>query len=87
MASTAVTTTNTLPERQYHQSAEPSEARPLSDGLCRLRQSAISCRGRLVIPSHTGNRAHLRPFQWTATADQILEKVRRGRVTLNAISN
>ena len=27
------------------------------------------------------------PFQWTATADQILEKVRRGRVTLNAIAN
>jgi transposase len=28
-----------------------------------------------------------RPFQWTATADQILEKVRRGRVTLEAITN
>jgi transposase/transposase-like protein len=27
------------------------------------------------------------PFQWTATADQILEKVRRGRVTLNSITN
>ena len=27
------------------------------------------------------------PFQWTATTDQILEKVRRGRVTLNAIAN
>jgi transposase len=27
------------------------------------------------------------PFTWTATADQILEKVRRGRVTLQAISN
>ena len=27
------------------------------------------------------------PFQWTATADQILEKVRRGRVTLDAIAN
>jgi transposase len=27
------------------------------------------------------------PFQWTATADHILEKVRRGRVTLNAIAN
>ena len=27
------------------------------------------------------------PFQWTATADQILEKVRRGRVTLDAITN
>ena len=27
------------------------------------------------------------PFRWTATADQILEKVRRGRVTLNAIAN
>ena len=26
------------------------------------------------------------PFQWTATAEQILEKVRRGRVTLNAIT-
>jgi hypothetical protein len=24
------------------------------------------------------------PFQWTATTDQILEKVRRGRVTLDA---
>jgi transposase len=27
------------------------------------------------------------PFQWTATTDQILEKVRRGRVTLDAITN
>ena len=27
------------------------------------------------------------PFQWTATTDQILEKIRRGRVTLNAIPN
>ena len=27
------------------------------------------------------------PFQWTATSDQILEKVRRGRVTLDAITN
>jgi transposase len=28
-----------------------------------------------------------KPFQWTATTDQILEKVRRGRVTLDAITN
>jgi transposase len=28
-----------------------------------------------------------KPFAWTATTDQILEKVRRGRVTLNAIAN
>ena len=27
------------------------------------------------------------PFVWTASADSILEKVRRGRVTLEAISN
>jgi hypothetical protein len=27
------------------------------------------------------------PFLWTATAEQILEKVRRGRVTLDAITN
>jgi len=27
------------------------------------------------------------PFQWTATTDQILDKVRRGRVTLDAIAN
>ena len=27
------------------------------------------------------------PFQWTATTDQILAKVRRGRVTLDAIAN
>jgi transposase/transposase-like protein len=27
------------------------------------------------------------PFQWNATTDQILEKVRRGRVTLDAIAN
>jgi hypothetical protein len=26
------------------------------------------------------------PFKWTATTDQILEKVRRGRVTLDAIA-
>jgi transposase len=28
-----------------------------------------------------------RPFNWTASTDQILEKVRRGRVTLDAIPN
>jgi transposase len=28
-----------------------------------------------------------RPFKWTATAEQILDKVRRGRVTLNRITN
>jgi transposase len=27
------------------------------------------------------------PFKWTATTEQILEKVRRGRVTLDAITN
>ncbi len=27
------------------------------------------------------------PFVWTATPDSILEQVRRGRVTLNAITN
>ena len=27
------------------------------------------------------------PFLWTKTADQIVEKVQRGRVTLNAITN
>ena len=27
------------------------------------------------------------PFQWTATTEQILKKVRRGRVTLDAINN
>jgi transposase len=28
-----------------------------------------------------------RPFTWTKTADQIIEKVQRGRATLNAITN
>ena len=28
-----------------------------------------------------------KPFQWTASTDQILEKVRRGRITLDAITN
>ena len=28
-----------------------------------------------------------KPFIWTATADQILAKVRRGRITLDAITN
>ena len=28
-----------------------------------------------------------KPFTWTATTEQILEKVRRGRVTLNTITN
>ncbi len=27
------------------------------------------------------------PFTWTKTADQIVEKVQRGRVTLDAITN
>jgi transposase len=33
------------------------------------------------------NNNNPQPFQWTATADQILEKVRRGRVTLKTITN
>jgi hypothetical protein len=28
-----------------------------------------------------------KPFTWTKTTEQILEKVQRGRVTLNAITN
>lgn len=32
------------------------------------------------------NNDNPKPFQWTATADQILEKVRRGRVTLDTIT-
>jgi hypothetical protein len=31
--------------------------------------------------------ANPQPFRWTATTDQILEKVRRGRVTLDAIAS
>jgi transposase len=33
------------------------------------------------------NNENPQPFIWTATADQILEKVRRGRVTLDAITS
>jgi transposase len=33
------------------------------------------------------NNDHPTPFTWTATADSILEKIRRGRVTLDAITN
>ena len=33
------------------------------------------------------NNQNPQPFIWTATADQILAKVRRGRVTLDAITN
>jgi len=35
----------------------------------------------------TANNTEPKPFVWTATAEQILEKVRRGRVTLEAITN
>jgi transposase len=35
----------------------------------------------------TANNTDPKPFVWTATTDQILAKVRRGRVTLNAITN
>jgi transposase len=33
------------------------------------------------------NNTNPKPFTWTKTADQIVEKVQRGRVTLNAITN
>ena len=33
------------------------------------------------------NNTNPTPFTWTKTADQIIEKVQRGRVTLNAITN
>ncbi|MEJ7785277.1 MAG: IS630 family transposase, partial [Solirubrobacteraceae bacterium] len=35
----------------------------------------------------TANNTEPKPFVWTATADSILAKVRRGRVTLDAITN
>jgi transposase len=35
----------------------------------------------------TANNADPKPFIWTKTTEQILEKVQRGRVTLNAITN
>ena len=35
----------------------------------------------------TANNTDPKPFVWTATADQILAKVRRGRVTLDRITN
>jgi len=35
----------------------------------------------------SANNQDPQPFTWTATADQILEKVRRGRVALNPITN
>ena len=35
----------------------------------------------------TANNTDPKPFVWTATTDQILAKVRRGRVTLDAITN
>jgi len=35
----------------------------------------------------TANNEDPKPFVWTATADEILEKVRRGRVALEAIAN
>jgi len=38
--------------------------------------------GGYVTHNSTGD-----PFVWTATADSILEKVRRGRVTLDAIAS
>lgn len=41
-------------------------------------------RRRACCANHNSNP---QPFQWTATADQILAKVRRGRVTLDAITN
>ena len=33
------------------------------------------------------NNDNPKPFVWTATADAILEKVRRGRVALNQIAS
>ena len=35
----------------------------------------------------TAHNENPEPFQWSATAEQILEKVRRGRVTLDAIAS
>ena len=35
----------------------------------------------------TANNEDPKPFMWTATADSILEKVRRGRITLEAIAS
>ncbi len=41
-----------------------------------------------AIETHlNANNQDPQPFSWTATAEQILEKVRRGRTTLNTITN
>ena len=63
--------------------------------FCRLTDKAIRrgifhCVPDLITAIQAYLAAHNddpEPFKWTATADQILEKVRRGRVTLNAIAN
>ena len=39
------------------------------------------------MPTSPQNNTNPTPFTWTKTADQIVEKVQRGRVTLDAITN
>ncbi len=48
-----------------------------------LRTAAVV----LVGGGHVVDNTEPKPFVWTATADSILAKVRRGRVTLDAITN
>ena len=44
-------------------------------------------RERFAVAYLNANNQDPKPFIWTATADQILAKVRRGRITLAAITN
>jgi transposase len=55
-----------------------------------IRRGVFHSVPELIVAIETylkANNDNPEPFVWTATAEQILEKVRRGRVTLDAITN
>jgi hypothetical protein len=55
-----------------------------------IRRGAFTSVPALIDAIETYLAAHNddpQPFQWTATTQQTPEKLRRGRVTLNAITN
>ena len=62
--------------RQAHRKGHPPRNLPLVPELINAIEAYLQA-----------NNENPEPFVWTATAEQILAKVQRGRVTLNQLAN
>jgi hypothetical protein len=75
--------------RRCSGSGPPGAAAASRRGVQALKRSALRVPDLLdaIQNYHAAHNENLEPFQWTSTTEQILEKVRRQRVTVDAIAN